>query len=234
MNAKETVGILALELTENSTRDAIVQAFIESVEKTSLPKVRIASLIDELGINRNTFYYHFANKYDVAMYVFRMDIDQALHRDFKDYELVFTQLSVSKKEINLAYFTHVEIGAHTLDISRFERTFTTCLFSRERFYRKLVNFAESEFYNMLIELYTGAIENDIKFVLGGRYMPQPTFEMLARCYAELIVFSARYCLMHGNEVDDLLDEVKNPFWNLSYEALTQGLLSHPIKRPRKE
>lgn len=220
-------------LAQNTTRDAIVEAFISAVESSSLKKVRVASLIDELGINRNTFYYHFGNKYDVAMYVFRTDLDKVLKDELHKYEWVSSPLVVSKKNVDLVYYSHVEIGAHTLDMTKFYKALVHCMFSRERFYHNLLNVHEPEFYGMLVDLFIPAVRDDITFMLGGRYMPEATFELLTRENAELVVFPARYCLIHHQEIDELLNDTTNPFWNLSYEGLTSGLTAHPISRPRR-
>ena len=58
-------------MEERSTRFAIAEEFKRMVRETSLSKVRVADLIANMGINRNTFYYHYASKMDVAYLIFR-------------------------------------------------------------------------------------------------------------------------------------------------------------------
>ena len=51
-------------------RNAIAQTFIELCEKKSLKNVTVKDIADECGINRQTFYNYFRDKYDVMGYLF--------------------------------------------------------------------------------------------------------------------------------------------------------------------
>lgn len=52
------------------TRKAIVDAFIRIAEKKPLQKITVRDIVDDCGINRNTFYYYFKDIYDVAESLF--------------------------------------------------------------------------------------------------------------------------------------------------------------------
>lgn len=43
----------------NFTEQAIKQAFIKLLEKQPLTKISVKNIVEECGINRNSFYYHF-------------------------------------------------------------------------------------------------------------------------------------------------------------------------------
>lgn len=43
----------------NFTKDAIKSAFIRLLNRTPLNKITVRSIVEECGINRNSFYYHF-------------------------------------------------------------------------------------------------------------------------------------------------------------------------------
>ena len=47
------------------TKKAIMEAFLRLVGKKSLDKITVRDIVDECGINRNTFYYHFQDMYAV-------------------------------------------------------------------------------------------------------------------------------------------------------------------------
>ncbi|MBQ9416228.1 MAG: TetR/AcrR family transcriptional regulator [Clostridia bacterium] len=49
----------------NFTREAILAAFLKIAEKKPLEKISVRDIVDECGINRNTFYYHFQDIYAV-------------------------------------------------------------------------------------------------------------------------------------------------------------------------
>ena len=47
------------------TKKAIMDAFLHLMEKKPLEKITVRDLVDECGINRNTFYYYFQDIYAV-------------------------------------------------------------------------------------------------------------------------------------------------------------------------
>lgn len=47
------------------TKKAIMEAFLRLVGKKTLDKITVRDIVDECGINRNTFYYHFQDMYAV-------------------------------------------------------------------------------------------------------------------------------------------------------------------------
>ena len=94
-------------MAKRDTRAEIAAAFKESVRKTSLSQTRVADLISELGVNRNTFYYHFGSKYDVAMWLFRTSLAAKLRHDFPESQLVsapFSSTGAGKDAI--PYYVH--------------------------------------------------------------------------------------------------------------------------------
>lgn len=213
-----------------NTRQDIVDAFILAVEQSSLSKLRIADLIAELGINRNTFYYHFSSKYDVALLVLCADLDSELRSALPERNLIYCKFS--ENELNkfpLAYYTHVETGARTLDSSVFMRSFVHCTLKRPLFYRKLFSDDELDFRQHLDTLYKPAVERDIEFILDGRYMPPVTKRMLTQMATRYISSVTRFCLKDC-EGDLMLDDRVNPFWNIIHESLYNAIQTHPINR----
>ena len=221
-------------MANSAAKQLIIDAFINEVEAKSLHSVQIAKLIKQLDINRNTFYYHFTSKYDVALHVFRSDLARELTDSFPAYELVSLALDDGQKSEALPYYVHREIGARTLDFGDFFKALVRCVLARESFYRKLFDQRESEFRSLVFELYQQAVASDLEFMLGGRYLPPPTFEYFRHQYTELIYDTAAYYLRHSRDARSMLDDAVNPFWNMPYEALVYELQLHTVKRPRRD
>ena len=219
-------------MATNPTKQAIVDMLVAQVEADSLRSVQIAKLIKELGINRNTFYYHFPSKYDVALFVFRTDLAQALAEAFPEGELVFSPLDDNPASEQLPFYVHREIGARTLDFGEFFKTLVRCVLARPQFYGKLFERRESEFRSLVYELYRPAVSGDLRFVLGGRYLPPSTFEFFCHKYTNLVYETAEYYLKHTRDAEAMLNDSVNPFWNMPYESLVYSLQMHAIRRPR--
>ena len=62
----------------NFTRNMIIQIFLKQLESKSLDKITIKDIIEEAGINRNTFYYHFKDIYDLIDKIFEEELEKNL------------------------------------------------------------------------------------------------------------------------------------------------------------
>lgn len=58
------------------TKDAIMNSFLKLLEKKSFEKITVKDIVEDCGVNRKTFYYYFADIYDLAEYVFRSEISK--------------------------------------------------------------------------------------------------------------------------------------------------------------
>ena len=220
-------------MAKTAAKQAIIDAFIARVESESLRSVQVAKLIKELKINRNTFYYHFPSKYDVAFYVFRQDLAGELAQTFPKSELLYAPIGTGFEEENLPFYVHREIGARTLDFGDFFKALVRCVLARPSFYGKVFERRESEFRSFVYQLYRPAVEKDLDFELGGRYLPPSTLEWFRDMYTHLIYDTAEYFLKHSRDAKSMLDDAINPFWNMPYEALVHELQVHPVNRMRR-
>ena len=54
----------------NFTKNAIIEAFRTLVQKSGFDDVTIEKIAKKATVNRQTFYYHFADKYDLVNHIF--------------------------------------------------------------------------------------------------------------------------------------------------------------------
>lgn len=216
-------------MAKRDTRQLIADAFVNAVRETSLSRVRIADLIDQLGINRNTYYYHFSSKLETAMWVFRCVLDQKLRAALPPDQLISQPFSKRITQ-ELAVYSHVEIGARTLDATKFTKALMECVATDTEFYRKLFTMMEPEFLSTVEQLYRPLVEADVKFILDGRYMPPETLQMVVTLSARQILNTMEFFLQHPSMQDALLDERVNPFGNMLQESLFEAIQAHPINR----
>ena len=62
----------------SSTKLAIVTGLKELVSQKPFEKVSVTEIANACEINRNTFYYHFVDKYDVIRWIFDTEIEPIL------------------------------------------------------------------------------------------------------------------------------------------------------------
>ena len=64
------------------TKKALASALKQLMEKKSFEKITVSDIAAECGLNRQTFYYHFQDKYDLVNWVFYNDVvARVLHND---------------------------------------------------------------------------------------------------------------------------------------------------------
>lgn len=60
------------------TKQLFANALMEMAETQPLHKIRISALCERCGAERQSFYYHFKDKYDLAAWIFMRDYEAAL------------------------------------------------------------------------------------------------------------------------------------------------------------
>lgn len=65
-----------------TTKEAIAQALESLLEKRSIEKITVKDIVAECGINRQTFYYHFHDIYDLMEWALMQSIEKYAARNF--------------------------------------------------------------------------------------------------------------------------------------------------------
>ena len=89
----------------NFTERMIMETFVKLLEERTFDKITVKDIISELGISRNTFYYHFEDLYDLAKKAANIEFEKMYSLDYSniDYKEHLNNLthlaSHSKKQI---------------------------------------------------------------------------------------------------------------------------------------
>ena len=65
----------------NITKKALAQSLKELVSTKILDKITVADITDHCGVNRQTFYYHFNDKYELLSWIYNQDLFIPLTKD---------------------------------------------------------------------------------------------------------------------------------------------------------
>ena len=153
----------------NYTKNAIMQIFIQQLEHKSLDKITIKDIIEEAGINRNTFYYHFKDIYDLIDRIFAEELEKNLSEETEEstfYEEYRKGASIflehRKAIIHMEHSKSRDVVYHYI-----EKITNTCV---EKFVRKEAkgsNLSE-EGIKFITYFYSSAINaNTIRWVQEG-------------------------------------------------------------------
>ena len=62
----------------NKTKELLAQSLTELMVTTSLEKISVNDIVEHAGVGRNTFYYHFEDKFDLVNWYFQSGATQFL------------------------------------------------------------------------------------------------------------------------------------------------------------
>lgn len=101
----------------NLTKDAISKSIKKLVKTRSISKISVSDICRDCNINRKTFYYHFGDKYELLIWIFKTEvIDTTLEKfnSLHSYEgaLYFLNCLYNDKVFYLKAFQ--EMGPHSL------------------------------------------------------------------------------------------------------------------------
>lgn len=80
----------------NSTKRVLADAMKARLEKTKLENITIKDITGDCGLNRQTFYYHFKDIYDLTEWIFEEEINKLLSENLEDITLKSVLLLLSE------------------------------------------------------------------------------------------------------------------------------------------
>lgn len=220
--------------SKRDLKQEIADAFIEIAIQNGPDKVCVLDITKAVGINKNSFYYHFASKYHVAYWIFRSDMANMLNEHFESDQLVYLEEGSDKESKSrfsgLPYYVRIPQGARMLDQGPFFKQTILCLRKRREFYSSMLQDSSLDNLKSYMEaLYQPAFNHDIELLAAGRYLPPMTQKFLAGCYLKMFLGMVEELVCQRDMPEELLNDEKNPFWNLATESISEAIRNHPIK-----
>ena len=107
----------------NITKKAIANSFKEQMENRPFNKISVTDITDGCGLNRQSFYYHFQDKYDLINWIFETEILIPVANDFsmdKWQEKLLEILNMLEKNhkfyTNAIKYANTEFRAYILEV----------------------------------------------------------------------------------------------------------------------
>ena len=214
-------------------KEAIAQAYMERAIKEGFDKIRVLEIAKDLGINKNSFYYHFATRKSVAYWIIRRDIAQILEEHFDPSQFVYVDPTVfaNPKDAfeELPYYVRIPKGARMLDQGSFIKQIVLKLRENQSYYRTCFQEESLEStMSYLGRLFKPAMERDVDIIADGRYLTKASRQFLAIGLMNMNFGLIKDLACAPTLPDGIFDDSKNPFWNMAAESLNDALRNHPI------
>ena len=72
--SKSDISMEVIMANSNITKKALAQSLKELGATKNLDKITVADITDHCGVNRQTFYYHFNDKYELLSWIYTQDL----------------------------------------------------------------------------------------------------------------------------------------------------------------
>ena len=102
------------------TKKAIVESFLKLLNQKPLDKISVKDLVDDCGINRNTFYYHFEDMHALLVFVIDEEVEHSLaeHNTIESLEAGFTSVARFALQNKKAVY-HIYNSVNRVELERY-------------------------------------------------------------------------------------------------------------------
>lgn len=185
------------------TKEALAKGFKELLKERAFEKISVKNIAEQCGMNRNSFYYHFQDKYKLMNWIFNTEVvDQKINSNDSSKFLINTYKNLCQglyqdREFYLACFKYEGQNSlyEALDKLYFELWKEKL---RER-YKTLRIELEEEELNMMAKINTRAVvsslKNWIKSGLHDNYMDYYEKNFSAMDDKECFIVGGKYIMI---------------------------------------
>ena len=143
---------------------SLAESFAELAEAMPLDRITVNMVVDQLGKHRKTFYYHFSDKNQLIVWLFRYELACKLEEVFSADQLVF-EAPGGEYSAFPYYARNVGEGGRIYNAPFFDAAYS-CFERRRAYYRNVFSaLGPGTLEHYLLELYRPAIMDDIRYLL---------------------------------------------------------------------
>ena len=149
----------------HETKLSLAQSFVELAESTPIDDITINMIVERSGKHNKTFYYHFATKSDLVIWLFRYELALELEAGFAPDQLVFESPDGAFPEF--AFYARCIDENDRIYNAPFFGVLYRCFERRRAYYRNVFSDTGPEtLERYLLSLYQPAISDDINYLIN--------------------------------------------------------------------
>lgn len=111
------------------TKDALVRSFVQLLNEKPFDKITVTDVVRACGVNRNTFYYHFQDLYDLVDELFRTEAEKILEpltEEFAWQDAVLDATRFVRENQRAVYHLYDSINLDKLEAYLFDTAKSVC------------------------------------------------------------------------------------------------------------
>lgn len=208
------------------TKLILAEALADLADEKLLTKISVSDIVSKVGINRKTFYYHFSDKSDLLIWLFRHDMASTLKQCCAEEDLVYTNTG---DELDaFPYYVFIKEGVRSLDGFPFVRALVSTFEGRRNLYTQaLADNSAAGLPAYLRELYTPALYRDTEYILSNRFLENDQQYFLAQYQLEALL---AYISLKLSQQEEHIIESFGPFGNIVHASIADAIARHQQQR----
>lgn len=146
----------------NSTKESLAEALASLLKDRTLDQITVKDITDYCDVNRQTFYYHFKDVYDVLEWIYKNKLEKAsiemfsLEEWYEGFVFFFNAL-LEQRDLFMNAYTSL---GEDLDVYLVERTrFTVAQYAKKHYSH--ISIKKSDF-DFVVDVYTAMFVKLIK------------------------------------------------------------------------
>ncbi|MEG2627979.1 MAG: TetR/AcrR family transcriptional regulator C-terminal domain-containing protein [Raoultibacter sp.] len=212
-----------------TTKILLAETFVSLIAKSSNGKISVSDVIAASDKTRKTFYYHFHDRDELIVWIFRHDLANILEEHIDPSQLVYEKT----KEGSLSafpYYACIKKGVRSLDSTIFFQCLHDCIRKRSKYYSiVLQDTGLCSLQHYLFELYTPALKEDIHFILSNRFLKETNIAFLAEFYTGAFISALIRLAATNEDMSHALSEI-GPFGNIIHSSLESEIAAQQLRR----
>ena len=183
----------------NVTKEALANALRDMMEIKPIDKITIKDIVEKCGVNRQTFYYHFDDVYDLLEWIFELDADKFLPKTivydrWKEDVLIFFEYLINNKEFALNVYNS---NSRLYMLRFYKERLAVCVrdFAEIIVEKRNLNISKADF-DFVIEFYANGVVGLIsQWLDNGMVLPKT-------------ITKERFIIELNNSVENMLERFK--------------------------
>lgn len=177
----------------NKTKSALAAAMKEMLAIKPINKITIKDLVESCGVNRQTFYYHFDDVYDLLEWIFEQEAEQVLPKEiaydrWREDVLTFFTYLATNREFSLNIYNS---NSRTYMLRFYQKKLENCVRGFAILVSENMNISRPDF-EFVVQTYTNLVIGYISVWLDNGM--QATTESMYAKYLKLMDGSVEYML----------------------------------------
>lgn len=222
---------------------ALAESFARLAEDMPLERITVNMVVDGIGRHRKTFYYHFADKEQLVVWLFRYDLAQELAGSFPSDALVRPSPEGGDPFAEFPYYLRNIEKSGRIYNAPFFSAVARCLDRRRAYYRRVFStLGPGTLDQYLRQLYRPALQEDILLLverevaaenalvrerIRAKVTANASVDFLAEFYTGAFISRFVERLNYAATTRTAADIV--PFENVVHDSL-QALVSQEVRK----